>query len=102
MAGMNRRPCASLGLGLLLVWFSSSVLTWLVPTSPDPARLAGQTQSSHRGRTHSKVLRMAVGGTPGFDTLLDISHAAVESLVKCRSCRPRIILCFPTVLQVLS
>lgn len=58
---MNRRPCASLGLGLLLVWFSCSVLTWLVPTSPDPARLAGQSQSSHRGRMHSRVLRMAVG-----------------------------------------
>lgn len=60
MAGMNRRP-ASLGLGLLVLWCSSTVLTWLVPSnSPDRSLLAGS--QLQRGRSQqSKVLRMAVG-----------------------------------------
>ena len=59
MAGMNRRP-ASLGLGLLVLWCSGTVLTWLVPSnSPDRSLLAGS--QLQRGRQQSKLLRMAVG-----------------------------------------
>lgn len=60
MAGMNRRPCASLGLALLVLWSTSSLLTWLLPSSPNRTRLAGQ--SNHAPGRPSKVLRMAVGG----------------------------------------
>ena len=76
MAGI-RRP-VSLGL-LLAVWFSSNLLTWLVPSGPstsDRTRLAGQPE--HRGRTASKVLRMAVGGR-AVDTQ---HHPLIETVEK--------------------